>query len=100
MVWTEARFSSQLTFLDASDERLTVSFAEFAEGKAFQRSVPVRYVETTEGRVAVATVYDLLMAQYGVGRGLEGDYPADYDDEIFRTPPPGRSVTPALTARR
>ncbi|HUK88734.1 MAG TPA: molybdopterin-dependent oxidoreductase, partial [Terriglobales bacterium] len=31
--------------------------------------------------VLVATVYDLLMAQFGVGRGLKGDYPADYDDE-------------------
>jgi len=29
----------------------------------------------------VTTVYDLLMAQYGVGRGLPGEYPANYDDE-------------------
>ncbi|MCB9830055.1 MAG: hypothetical protein H6806_09885 [Planctomycetes bacterium] len=28
----------------------------------------------------VATVHDLLMAQYGVPRGLSGDYPVDYDD--------------------
>jgi nitrate reductase alpha subunit len=29
----------------------------------------------------VTTVYDILMAQFGVPRGLEGDYPVDYDDE-------------------
>jgi nitrate reductase alpha subunit len=29
----------------------------------------------------VVTVYDLIMAQYGVGRGLPGDYPKDYDDK-------------------
>jgi nitrate reductase alpha subunit len=37
-------------------------------------------VDTDEGRLAVATICDLLMAQFGVGRGLDGDYPADYDD--------------------
>jgi nitrate reductase alpha subunit len=44
------------------------------------RGVPVRYIETSNGRVPVTTVYDLIMAQYGVGRGLDGDYPADYTD--------------------
>ena len=29
----------------------------------------------------MATVFDLLMAQFGVGRGLAGDYPTSYDDE-------------------
>lgn len=83
---------AQLTFLDASDDQLSVSFAEFAEGKSFQRNVPVRYIETSEGKVAIATIYDLLMAQYGVGRGLEGDYPASYDDENL-------SYTPAWQER-
>ncbi|HEU0140254.1 MAG TPA: molybdopterin-dependent oxidoreductase, partial [Bryobacteraceae bacterium] len=31
--------------------------------------------------VTVATVYDLMMAQFGVPRGLEGAYPESYDDE-------------------
>jgi nitrate reductase alpha subunit len=29
----------------------------------------------------VTTVYDLIMAQYGVNRGLKGDYPEDYTDK-------------------
>jgi len=82
----------QLTFFGSSEEQLSVSFAEFGEGKSFQRNVPVRYIETANGKVAVTTVYDLLMAQYGVGRGLEGDYPASYDDENL-------SYTPAWQER-
>ena len=82
----------QLTFFSESSEQLSVSFAEFGEGKTFQRNMPVRYIETASGKKAVVTIYDLLMAQYGVGRGLEGDYPADYDDENL-------SYTPAWQER-
>ncbi len=75
-----AEIDPRLTFL-GGPESLPVSFAEFGEGKSIERHVPVRYVDTANGRVPVATVYDLLMAQYGVGRGLPGEYAADYDDE-------------------
>ena len=34
----------------------------------------------TSGEVLVTTGFDLLMAQCGVGRGLEGAYPSSYDD--------------------
>jgi len=71
-----------LTFLERHDEVVQVEFDEFATNRTFKRGVPVRYVETADGdRVPVATVYDLLMAQFGVGRGLPGDYPGGYDDE-------------------
>jgi nitrate reductase alpha subunit len=72
-----------LTQLDGSDAVLPVSFPEFATGSVVQRRVPVRYVDTLDGsRVPVATVYDLLMAHLGVGRGLPGDAPdgGDFDD--------------------
>ena len=60
-----------LSFLDQSDEVLTVSFDDFAEGGTLLRGVPVRWVATADGeRVPVATIYDILMAQYGVPRGL------------------------------
>jgi len=32
-------------------------------------------------KVAVCTIFDVLLAQYGVNRGLEGAYPASYDDK-------------------
>ncbi|WP_459549167.1 nitrate reductase subunit alpha [Nocardia sp. X0981] len=50
-----------------------------------QRGVPVRRV----GGHLVTTVFDLLLAQYGVHRdGLPGVWPADYDD-------PSQPYTPA-----
>ncbi len=71
-----------LTFLPDSDEVIQVQFDDFAEGKTILRGVPTRRIKTASGEaVLVATVYDLLMAQYGVPRGLEGAYPQDYDDE-------------------
>ena len=75
-----AEIDPQLTLLGDPAETATVSFADFGQGKAVRRSVPVRTIETAGGSVLVATIYDLLMAQFGVDRGLTGDYPADYDD--------------------
>ncbi len=69
-----------LTLLGKQDEVFQVEFTEFAMDKKRQRGVPVKYIETAEGKVPVTTVYDLIMAQHGVGRGLEGDYPSDYND--------------------
>lgn len=70
-----------LTFLKKNDDVLQTEFIEWGLDKKALRGVPVKQVETTTGTVAVTTVYDLIMAQYGVGRGLEGDYPADYTDK-------------------
>jgi len=69
-----------LTLLGETGDTASVSFADFGEGRAVRRSVPVRTLETVDGPVLVTTVYDLLMAQFGVDRGLAGDYPADYGD--------------------
>ena len=47
----------------------------------------MRYVETAERAHRGNHGLDLLMAQYGVARGLPGDYPRDYDDaECAYTP--------------
>ncbi|MUL41519.1 nitrate reductase subunit alpha [Streptomonospora sp. PA3] len=55
------------------------------EAATTRRGVPVREV----GGHLVTTVYDLLLAQYGVGRdGLPGSWPSGYDDA-------GQPCTPA-----
>lgn len=73
-----------LTLLHERAETLPVRFDDFADGRDLTRHVPVRRVRTSDGGEAVvATVYDILMAQYGVSRGLAGDYPADYDDDTL-----------------
>ena len=72
---------AELTFLERHDEVLQVEFDNFAEGSTHLRGVPVRKLKVGRKTVEVATVYDLLMAQYGVPRGLAGEYPTSYDDE-------------------
>jgi len=74
-------YDPALTLLKNNDGVLSTEFTEFGLDKKALRGVPVKYIETLQGKVAVATVYDLIMAQYGVGRGLPGDYPKDYTDK-------------------
>jgi nitrate reductase / nitrite oxidoreductase, alpha subunit len=70
-----------LSFLEANDGVAEVRLDNFSEAGTVSRGVPFRRIQTADGRsVAVTTVYDLLMAQYGVPRGLPGEYPQSYDD--------------------
>ncbi|MCO5274479.1 MAG: nitrate reductase subunit alpha [Flavobacteriales bacterium] len=75
-------YDPELTFLQKRDEVLQVEFLDYGHQHLAKRGVPVRYITTVDGeRVPVATIYDITMGQYGVGRGLEGEYPANYDDK-------------------
>ena len=60
------------------------------QGESIQmRNVPTRTVTLADGEQAkVATVYDLMMANYGIDRGLGGEHVASsFDDEnIAYTP--------------
>ena len=76
----DAPYDPVLTMLDDHDDVVQTEFVEWGLDKKALRGVPVKRVKTTAGTVVVATVYDLIMAQYGVGRGLVGDYPSDYTD--------------------
>ena len=76
----------QLSFADSSEDTVQLEFDDFSTGETRSRGVPIRYVDTDKGRVAVTTVFDLMMAQFGVDRGLEGDYPKDYDEVGPYTP--------------
>ena len=72
----------QLTFLEDSDAVVDVELDDFGAGVSLNRGVPVKTLTTKDGEeIQVTTIYDLLMAQYGVNRGLSGAYPADYNDE-------------------
>ncbi|MCC6343552.1 MAG: nitrate reductase subunit alpha [Bryobacterales bacterium] len=75
-----AEIDPVLSLFSTRDGELKVTFTDFGGSAPAQRGVPVKYIDTPAGRVAVTTVYDLLMAQYGVGRGLGGEYPLDYND--------------------
>jgi nitrate reductase alpha subunit len=68
-------------------------------GSSLRRGVPVR---TIAGRL-VTTVFDLMLAQYGVARaGLPGQWPTGYDDPQPYTPAWQEEITsvPAVAVAR
>jgi len=85
MKWENAAddepYDPRLTLLRDHDDVVQTQFTEFGLDNYAMRGVPVKIVHTVDGPVKCATIYDLVMAQYGVGRGLTGDYPDDYTDK-------------------
>ena len=95
-----------LSMKDNADAIASVSFPYFGgiendywtESKfedVMERNVPVRHVTLADGEQwAVTTVYDLLLAQYGVDRGLGGgNVAASYDDNVPGTPAWQETIT-------
>lgn len=78
---TGQKYDPLLTFIDKKDDIVKVQFVEYGLDVKAERGIPVKHIETTKGKITVTTVYDLIMGQYGISRGLEGDYPADYNDD-------------------
>ncbi len=75
-------YNPALSFLNDHDSVLQTQFDEWGMDNKALRGVPVKQLTTASGEIVqVCTVYDLTMAQYGVGRGLEGDYPENYEDK-------------------
>ena len=71
----------ELTFYDEGEEAVEVALPRFdtpdGSAEVDARGVPIRRVA---GRL-VTTVFDLVLAQYGVSRpGLPGSWPTGYDD--------------------
>ena len=109
---TGAEVNLALSLMERQDAVLSVAFPYFggtlheffAEndqgGDVLLRNVPVRRVKLADGEAHVATVFDLLCANYGVDRGLGGDCAASYEDNVPYTPAWQESITgvPAETA--
>ncbi|NUT49617.1 MAG: nitrate reductase subunit alpha [Saccharothrix sp.] len=94
-----------LTLMDRDGERVEVDLPRFDVGEtegggSIRRGVPT----TRVGGVLVTTVFDLVMAQYGVGRpGLPGVWPRSYEDTTSPcTPGWAEEITsvPAATTAR
>ena len=80
-------------------ESVPVTLPRFDTDGHLLRGVPTRRI----GDHLVTTVYDLMLAQYGVARpGLPGDWPASYDDLAPYTPAWQEPITgvPAAAAAR
>ena len=93
-------YDPEITFLENHDQVAQVEFADFALNTKHLRGVPVRQLETADGKkILVATVYDLIMGQYGVDRGLGGDYPKDYDDKNAAYTPAWQEIATGMDAK-
>ncbi len=93
-----AEATLSLSTIDRRDDVLSVAFPYFggrhhdyfagtSHDEILMRNVPVRRVNLADGEACVATVFDLLCANYGVDRGLGGDKVASsFDDDVPYTP--------------
>ncbi|AKG73021.1 nitrate reductase subunit alpha [Salinicoccus halodurans] len=72
-----------LSIMEQSDGSCDIDFPEFdnAGNSRFTRPIPYRTVGLKDGRsVKVATVYDVMLSQYGVSRFGDKREAKDYDD--------------------
>ncbi|MBB5019594.1 nitrate reductase alpha subunit [Chitinivorax tropicus] len=80
----------RLSQVAVHDQIVDVAFPYFGGKDAddlLVRKVPARLLTLADGSEAlVATVYDLMLANYGVDQGLGGDVPRSYDDDLPYTP--------------
>ncbi|MCC7414275.1 MAG: nitrate reductase subunit alpha [Gammaproteobacteria bacterium] len=103
---SDAETRLRLTLAGAGDGLETVAFPYFGgvehehfshnpQPEVVARKVPVKRVTLADGRaVALATVFDLMVAHYGVDRGFDGDTAARaFDDDIAYTPKWQESIT-------
>lgn len=77
-----------LTLLGQETETVTIELPYFDETTrtTIKRSIPVQTITLNGQTLVVTTVYDLMLTQFGISRGLTGDYPSDYDDPKPYTP--------------
>ncbi|HEX2885673.1 nitrate reductase subunit alpha [Vineibacter terrae] len=86
-----------LSLIEARDAVEAVAFPYFGNiahahfkntdhAAILERNVPVKRLALKDGEVLAATVYDLLLAHYGIDRGLGGDVAASFDDDTPYTP--------------
>ncbi len=103
--------SLQLTFLlnGDHDDVMGVDFPYFG-GEATEhfvkcehpniltKNVPVKRINTDKGEILVATVFDLYCANYGLDRGLGGDWVTDdYNKDVPYSPAWAEKITGVST---
>jgi nitrate reductase alpha subunit len=68
---------------EMADSSVPLECQDFSVGtgdKVSVRNVPAKTIETPTGKVLVTTVFEIMLAQYGVPHGQEGEYPESYDN--------------------
>src|SRR5512133_1210242 len=93
-----SEYDPVLSLIDAGDEVKLVEISDFSQKKRFGRGVPVKNITTLNGTVVCTTVYDLIMAQFGINRGFEGSYPSGYEDADSVYTPAWQEAYTGITA--
>jgi nitrate reductase alpha subunit len=87
-----------LSLIDRRDSVLPIAFPYFGGrphdyftandqgGDVLVRNVPVKRLSLADGEAFVATVFDLLCANYGLDRAVGGACAKSYDDDVPYTP--------------
>ncbi|WAA09330.1 nitrate reductase subunit alpha [Fervidibacillus albus] len=85
---TEQPIDPVLSFLGMEDEIVSVQMPYFDdEGKkAIDRNIPVKKIQVNGKTAYVTSVYDLMLANYGIDRGLGGVAAKSFDDSTPFTP--------------
>jgi nitrate reductase / nitrite oxidoreductase, alpha subunit len=94
----DAEIRLRLSLIDDKDEVAPVAFPYFGgtphehfkhneQQDVLARNVPVKRLQLADGETLVATVFDLMLANYGVDRGLGGgNVASSFDDDVPYTP--------------
>jgi nitrate reductase alpha subunit len=94
-----------LSLFDRRDDAVPVAFPYFGGTQhprftandqgtdVLMRKVPVKRIATRDGEVLVASVFDLLCANYGIDRGLDDTCAKSYDDNVPYTPAWQEAIT-------
>ncbi|HKS84757.1 MAG TPA: nitrate reductase subunit alpha, partial [Pseudolabrys sp.] len=87
-----------LSLIERRDDAVDIAFPYFGNqpherfkgndqgSDVLVRRVPVRRINLTDGEACVATVFDLLCANYGLDRGLGGEAARSFSDDVPYTP--------------
>lgn len=80
---TNEKIEPTLTFLGMEDDIVHVDLPYFDAEKreVLSRAVPVKILQLNGKKEYVTTVYDLMLANYGIDRGIGGEVASSYDDE-------------------
>ncbi len=72
----------------------TENFVRCEHPGVLTHNIPVKKIKTADGEIMVTTVFDLFCANYGLDRGLGGDWVAkDYNVDVPFTPKWAEKIT-------
>ncbi len=83
------KINPALTILGREDLKGTINLPFFEDESSgiLKRETPVKEIEIDGEKQYVTTVFDIMLANYGVKReGLENGYPDSYQDDVPYTP--------------